>query len=127
MIQETLQGRRVAITGATGFLGTALVERLLRAVPGSELVLVVSDPDAPGGTFVHWTSWNGAEGTNSFGKTGYSGPCPPRGAAPHRYVVTVYLLRRRLGLPAGSPPEKVLQAVQKLATASGSTTGFYGR
>jgi HAD superfamily hydrolase (TIGR01490 family) len=36
-----LSGRRVAITGATGFLGTALVERLLRAVPGSELVLIV--------------------------------------------------------------------------------------
>ena len=41
VIRETLNGRRVAITGATGFLGTALVERLLRAVPGSELVLVV--------------------------------------------------------------------------------------
>ncbi|MFP5318609.1 MAG: HAD-IB family phosphatase [Acidimicrobiia bacterium] len=41
MIRETLDGRRVAVTGATGFLGTALVERLLRAVPGCEVVLVV--------------------------------------------------------------------------------------
>jgi fatty acyl-CoA reductase len=41
MIREALAGRRIAITGATGFLGTALVERLLRTVPGCELVLLV--------------------------------------------------------------------------------------
>jgi len=41
VIREALDGRRIAITGATGFLGTALVERLLRAAPGCELVLVV--------------------------------------------------------------------------------------
>jgi alcohol-forming fatty acyl-CoA reductase len=41
MIREALAGRRIAITGATGFLGTALVERLLRAVPDCELVLLV--------------------------------------------------------------------------------------
>ena len=41
VIQESLDGARIAITGATGFLGTALVERFLRSVPGCELVLVV--------------------------------------------------------------------------------------
>jgi alcohol-forming fatty acyl-CoA reductase len=41
MIAEALDGKRIAVTGATGFLGTALVERLLRAVPGCELVLLV--------------------------------------------------------------------------------------
>ncbi|MGH9133139.1 MAG: SDR family oxidoreductase, partial [Ilumatobacteraceae bacterium] len=41
VIAESLTGRRIAITGATGFVGTALVERLIRAVPGCELVLVV--------------------------------------------------------------------------------------
>jgi HAD superfamily hydrolase (TIGR01490 family) len=41
MLRETLRGRRIAITGATGFLGTALVERILRAVPDSEVVLLV--------------------------------------------------------------------------------------
>src|SRR6476619_2339318 len=41
--------------------------------------VVMTDPDAPGGTFVHWTAWDGGvEGENSFGKTGYSGPCPPK-------------------------------------------------
>jgi HAD superfamily hydrolase (TIGR01490 family) len=40
-IREALDGKRIAVTGATGFLGTALVERLLRSVPGCELVLLV--------------------------------------------------------------------------------------
>ena len=41
MIAEALAGKRIAITGSTGFLGTALVERLLRSVPDCELLLVV--------------------------------------------------------------------------------------
>ena len=41
MIAESLAGRRVLVTGATGFLGTALVERLLRAVPGCEVAVLV--------------------------------------------------------------------------------------
>ena len=41
MIAESLAGRRIAITGSTGFLGTALVERILRSVPDCELVLIV--------------------------------------------------------------------------------------
>jgi fatty acyl-CoA reductase len=43
VIAESLSGKRIAITGATGFVGTALVERLLRSVPGCELVLLVRD------------------------------------------------------------------------------------
>ena len=41
MIAERLDGRRIAITGCTGFVGTALVERLLRSVPGCQLVLLI--------------------------------------------------------------------------------------
>ncbi|MEZ5250654.1 MAG: SDR family oxidoreductase [Ilumatobacteraceae bacterium] len=41
MISEHLAGKRIAITGSTGFVGTALVERLLRSVPDCELVLLV--------------------------------------------------------------------------------------
>src|SRR5437899_11422950 len=41
MIRQALSGARVAVTGATGFLGTALVERLLRSVPDCEVVVVV--------------------------------------------------------------------------------------
>ena len=43
VIAEELAGKRIAITGATGFVGTALVERLLRCVPDCELVLLVRD------------------------------------------------------------------------------------
>ena len=43
MIAESLAGKRIAITGSTGFVGTALVERLLRGVPDCELVLLVRD------------------------------------------------------------------------------------
>src|SRR6188508_1226588 len=43
MIAEALAGKRIAITGSTGFVGTALVERLLRSVPDCELVLLVRD------------------------------------------------------------------------------------
>ncbi len=41
MIAEQLDGKRIAITGSTGFVGTALVERLLRSVPGCSLVLLI--------------------------------------------------------------------------------------
>ena len=41
MIRENLAHKRIAITGSTGFVGTALVERLLRAVPECRLVLLV--------------------------------------------------------------------------------------
>ncbi len=41
MIRQALAGRRIAVTGSTGFLGTAVVERLLRAVPDCSLVLLV--------------------------------------------------------------------------------------
>ena len=93
-----------------------------------DVALVMTDPDAPNGTFVHWTHWgSNTEGRNSFGKVGYSGPCPPEGDRPHRYVITFYALRRPLGLPAGSDPEKVVSAIQKVAFARGALTGFYGR
>jgi phosphatidylethanolamine-binding protein (PEBP) family uncharacterized protein len=91
------------------------------------VAIVMTDPDAPNGTFVHWTRWHGVEGQNSFGKTGYSGPCPPEGDKPHRYVVAAYALRSDLDLPAGTEPEKVLEAIQKLKVESGSSTGLYGR
>ncbi|MFT5269822.1 MAG: fatty acyl-CoA reductase, partial [Acidimicrobiales bacterium] len=40
-IATSLDGKRIAITGTTGFLGTALVERLLRSAPGCKLVLMI--------------------------------------------------------------------------------------
>jgi Raf kinase inhibitor-like YbhB/YbcL family protein len=76
--------------------------------------LTVTDPDAPGGTFVHWVAWGIApsarslgvgarpphEGRNSAGTVGYTGPCPPPGPA-HRYVFRLYALDARVGPPFG--------------------------
>jgi Raf kinase inhibitor-like YbhB/YbcL family protein len=114
-------------------------------VPGAarSLALLVEDPDAPDGTFVHWTLFDvppgtsalragevpaGAhEGENSFGDRGYGGPCPPEGDAPHRYRFLLYALRSAPGLDAGAPPEDVRAAVAERAIARGQLTGRFGR
>ncbi len=67
--------------------------------------LILNDPDAPSGTFTHWLQYDippttmelqgqpcGRTLGNDFGRTGYGGPCPPKGHGPHRYVFTVYAL-----------------------------------
>ncbi|MGB5197246.1 MAG: YbhB/YbcL family Raf kinase inhibitor-like protein, partial [Candidatus Deferrimicrobium sp.] len=80
------------------------------------LALIVDDPDAPRGTWVHWVVWNmGADtkdipansvptgalqGTNDFGKQGYGGPCPPSGT--HRYFFKLYALDISLALKTGA-------------------------
>ena len=97
-----------------------------RTGPGGT-AFVMTDPDAPGGTFVHWTQWGTTEGRNSFGNTGYDGPCPPRGNSPHHYVITAYLLKSKLGLPDGADLTTVVAEIRKRAFASGSITGLYSR
>jgi Raf kinase inhibitor-like YbhB/YbcL family protein len=70
------------------------------------LVLIVDDPDAPGGNWDHWLVWNispdinqieknsvptgAVEGTTDFNRTGWGGPCPPSGT--HRYFFKLYAL-----------------------------------
>ena len=87
------------------------------------LVLIVDDPDAPGGTFLHWLVFNikptvslieeneipqgGVQGLNNFGKENYGGPCPPFGI--HRYFFKIYALDKKLNLEPGSS----LKAVEK--------------
>src|SRR6476660_7022585 len=89
------------------------------------LVLIVDDPDAPGGLFTHWAVWNispqistipegsapkGVHGTNDFGKSGYGGPCPPSGA--HRYYFKIFALDRQLKLRAGAKRKEVDAAIK---------------
>ena len=77
------------------------------------LALIMDDPDAPGGTFVHWVIYNlpaestelaegyqgaGSSGNNSYRKQAYNGPCPPPGAT-HRYFFKLYVLDEALKLP----------------------------
>lgn len=101
------------------------------------LAIIVEDPDAPGGTFDHWVCWNispneaiaeggnpGINGTNSFGKPGYGGPCPPSGE--HRYFFKVFALRNKLDdLVAGSKKQALLDAMKGHVLASAELMGFY--
>jgi len=110
------------------------------------LALINDDPDAPMGTWVHWVVFNvGAEvaalaehiptdktlaggtmqGTNDFGKIGYGGPCPPRGA--HRYFFRIYALDTRLDLEAGARKSSLLKAMEGHILAQGELVGKYER
>ncbi len=75
--------------------------------------LIMYDPDAPAGTFIHWVLYDipasitslpegvskvesvsgvGRQGVNDFGNVGYGGPCPPRGHGTHRYYLALHAL-----------------------------------
>jgi hypothetical protein len=92
--------------------------------------LRVTDPDAPGGTFVHWTAWGRTalttSGTNTFGKVGYDGPCPPAGPA-HHYVFRLYALRAPLPLRAGASPAAFTRALKGRVLATAMLVGRYAR
>lgn len=100
------------------------------------LAIIVEDPDAPRGIFDHWVAWNiepneaitenanvGSSGRNSFGKTGYGGPCPPSGS--HRYYFKVYALDTRLDLAADSGKKQLQEAMEGHILASGELMGHY--
>jgi Raf kinase inhibitor-like YbhB/YbcL family protein len=105
----------------------------------TELALVVSDPDAPGGTYVHVTRYGipargdgsvdhgGREGRNSAGDISWTAPCPPEGDGAHRYVWSVYALRDPSDLEAGAEPGEVTAAVRAGPLAEGTITARYGR
>lgn len=84
--------------------------------------LIMDDPDAPSGVWVHWVLWNvpaakhslpegvaksdqledgSLQGRNSSQKIGYHGPCPPEGQT-HRYFFRLYALDGKLDLAAGA-------------------------
>jgi Raf kinase inhibitor-like YbhB/YbcL family protein len=103
---------------------------------GESLAVVVDDPDAPSGTFVHWivldlpagtTSLGEAlpsgavEAENSAGDSGWTPPCPPSGT--HHYRFTVYALRSSTGLEDGVGMDEALTAIDDAALARGRLTG----
>lgn len=114
-------------------------------IPGDavENAVLVEDPDAPGGTFVHWMLYSlpmgetvlregtvtaGAlQGTNDADVEGYSGPCPPPGDGPHRYRFVVTALGEPSGLDAGASPEEFREALDERGTAQGMLIGTYER
>ncbi len=108
--------------------------------------LIVEDPDAPRGTFIHWVAFNvppdvhgfdaeveregklsnGAmQGTNGFGNVGYGGPCPPSGT--HRYFFRIYALDTTLDLQPGARSDEVQSAMQGHVLAEGELMGTYSR
>ena len=111
------------------------------------LVLIVEDPDAPGGTWDHWLLFNipaairllpegvpadphpsglGTHGSNSWHRLEYGGPCPPAGS-PHRYYFHLYALDTVLALKEGSNKKEIEQGMQNHILAEGSLVARYGR
>ena len=105
------------------------------------LALIVDDPDAPRGDWVHWVlvdlpsdleglpegvSGAGTDGKNDFGRLGYGGPCPPRGTN-HRYYFKLYALDQTLGLKPGATKVDVEIAMAGHILVQGQLMGRYGR
>jgi len=104
------------------------------------IVLIMDDPDAPGGIFDHWIAWNippnryvlneGAEilnqGTNDFQQVLYRGPCPPKGNS-HRYFFKMYALDTELYLPEGSTKVRIEGAIEGHVLSRAELIGTYQR
>jgi len=102
------------------------------------LVLIMDDPDAPGGEWVHWVVWNipvthhlkendihGVEGLNDFKQHRYGGPCPPSGL--HRYLFKIYALNDLLDLPAHTRKYELEKAMSGHIIGFGEISGLYKR
>ena len=107
--------------------------------------LIMDDPDAPAGTWVHWLLYDLPSGTrglpegiakdrrlpdgshqgrNDFGKIGYNGPCPPRGAV-HRYYFRLYALNRRTDLGPGASRSELERAMKDHILAQTELVGRF--
>lgn len=110
------------------------------------IALICDDPDAPMGTWVHWVIYNlprdadglpeavprsetlpnsAKQGTNSGGKIGYDGPCPPSGT--HRYYFKVYALDISPNLPPGISKGRLQEETKGHILAEGQLMGRYSR
>ena len=105
------------------------------------LVLIMDDPDAPVGTWVHWTIWNidpkitkieensvpikAVEGKTSFGNTGYGGPCPPSGI--HRYFFKLYALDIKPDISSSSKKDKLEETIKNHILDYAEIIGLYSR
>ncbi len=111
--------------------------------------LIMYDPDAPAGTFIHWVIYDipasrsdlpeavprrpvieglGVQGVNDFGYTGYGGPCPPAWHGEHRYFFALHALNTEsLGLPSGSTADAVIEAMKGKVVGYAILMGRYKR
>ena len=111
-------------------------------------VLIMDDPDAPMGTWVHWILFNIpantrnlpedvqftgknlepnmiSTGKNSWGDLRYGGPCPPSGT--HRYYFKLYALDTTISLSPGATKEQVLKAMQGHILAQAELMGTFSK
>ena len=103
------------------------------------LVLIVDDPDAPMGIWVHWVVFNippaqfgipagtspGMQGANDFGRNAYGGPCPPNGT--HRYFFKLYALDSVLDLNEGATKDEVEKAMEGHIIGQAQLIGLYNK
>jgi Raf kinase inhibitor-like YbhB/YbcL family protein len=105
------------------------------------LALIVHDPDAPSGDFIHWLAWNidpesggldegvpaPAQGTHGFGGAGWTGPSPPQSHGPHRYFIRLYALDSDLDLEAGAARAQLEDAMEGHVLGEAQLMGTYER
>lgn len=111
---------------------------IIEGAPGQAkgLALIVDDPDAPMGTWVHWVVYDipiisrieensvpGKPGVNNLGKKVYHGPCPPSGT--HRYFFKLYALDKKLDLAEGVSKGALEKAMQGHILAQAELIGLY--
>lgn len=102
------------------------------------LALIVDDPDAPVGDWVHWILWNipvtssiaensysGTQGVTSFGENKYGGPCPPSGT--HRYYFKLFALDTELDLPTSSGKSELLETMRGHTLAQAELMGIFSK
>ena len=105
------------------------------------LALIMDDPDAPGGTWVHWVVWNiqpdtkairedgvppeASQGMNDFRNAGYGGPCPPSGR--HRYFFKLYALNTFLDLGPDAIKAGIEDAMEGHILDKAEIIGLYKR
>jgi Raf kinase inhibitor-like YbhB/YbcL family protein len=115
---------------------------IIQDVPknAKSLVIIVHDPDAPNGDFVHWLAWNldpvthhlveglspPAQGRNDFGELDYRGPCPPKGK-PHRYFFRVFALDTKLNLSPESSKKELEDEMKGHILSDAELMGVYQR
>ena len=108
-----------------------------------ELALLCEDPDAPGGTFLHWLLTGidpsrrsvgedeqppeAAVWENDYGERGYGGPKPPVGDDPHRYFFRLFALDAPLDLSPGADLDDVRDALDARRLATGTLVGLFAR
>lgn len=105
------------------------------------MVLIMDDPDATHGLWVHWVLWNispdtkeipensvpagAAEGMTSFGKPGYGGPCPPSGT--HRYFFKLCALNKKLELSPSAGKVELEEVMAGQVLDQAELIGLYSR